>query len=554
MSTDPSAASESENFEEREISGALATLLALNFEQLDASQILEAAADAFPELAPCRVEAVYRCIDGNLVPWPATRPQHPQWASCLSESGGDGPVEVPGRAWGQAFGLRHNGSVNGGLIVSAADTPTRSHLLLLELLTLQTATALSCVELHNRDKKWAAELRVTNEKLEAVVRRLERQFHIHEVLGTALATLGGEQAIADTLHELTEFPVAIEDRFGNLRIWSGPARPQHHSKPDRASRERLLHELAARAGPMRVRDRMVVLVKPRADVLGLLALIDPHRQATDDQLDALRYASTNLGHEMSHQRNLVEMESSLRRELVDDLVAGTDAEGAYARSAALGHDLRRPHYVVVLNNTELPTSTLATVVGRAATSLHLDHLQGRHAGLVVLLVAGRIDAGQLLDALARALGRSTTAAGVGSRCETPRDFPESFDRAGRALRVRLHSSSPAGAFAYDELGFYQLVDAARTAGATQHFARDWLGVLLNYDAKKNADLVQTLSHYLEHGGNYDEAAKSLHIHRSTLRYRLARIAELTGYDLRDVDTRFNLHAATRAWRFLGPDV
>ncbi|WP_369803893.1 helix-turn-helix domain-containing protein [Mycobacterium sp. 1274761.0] len=44
-----------------------------------------------------------------------------------------------------------------------------------------------------------------------------------------------------------------------------------------------------------------------------------------------------------------------------------------------------------------------------------------------------------------------------------------------------------------------------------------------------------------------------HIHRSTLRYRLARISELTGYDLRNVNTRFNLHAATRAWRFLYPE-
>ncbi|UXA11049.1 helix-turn-helix domain-containing protein [Mycobacterium sp. SMC-8] len=38
----------------------------------------------------------------------------------------------------------------------------------------------------------------------------------------------------------------------------------------------------------------------------------------------------------------------------------------------------------------------------------------------------------------------------------------------------------------------------------------------------------------------------------TLRYRLARISELTGCDLRDANTRFNLHAATRSWRFLYP--
>ena len=41
------------------------------------------------------------------------------------------------------------------------------------------------------------------------------------------------------------------------------------------------------------------------------------------------------------------------------------------------------------------------------------------------------------------------------------------------------------------------------------------------------------------------------IHRSTLRYRLRRIRELTGHELGAVDTRLNLHIATRAWQLLG---
>jgi hypothetical protein len=62
------------------------------------------------------------------------------------------------------------------------------------------------------------------------------------------------------------------------------------------------------------------------------------------------------------------------------------------------------------------------------------------------------------------------------------------------------------------------------------------------DQRKNSDLVRTLSTYLETGGNYHDAAAAMHIHRSTLRYRLARIRELTGLNMRDVNTRFNLHA------------
>ena len=36
------------------------------------------------------------------------------------------------------------------------------------------------------------------------------------------------------------------------------------------------------------------------------------------------------------------------------------------------------------------------------------------------------------------------------------------------------------------------------------------------------------------------------------RYRLQRIRELSGRDLNDVDARFNLHVATRAWQILRP--
>lgn len=45
----------------------------------------------------------------------------------------------------------------------------------------------------------------------------------------------------------------------------------------------------------------------------------------------------------------------------------------------------------------------------------------------------------------------------------------------------------------------------------------------------------------------------MHIHRSTLRYRLGRVHKLAAVDQRDTDTRFNLHAAVRAWRFLNPN-
>jgi len=44
------------------------------------------------------------------------------------------------------------------------------------------------------------------------------------------------------------------------------------------------------------------------------------------------------------------------------------------------------------------------------------------------------------------------------------------------------------------------------------------------------------------------AARCFSVYRSTLKYRLRRIREVSGHDLGTPDTQFNLQLATRAWR------
>jgi DNA-binding PucR family transcriptional regulator len=121
----------------------------------------------------------------------------------------------------------------------------------------------------------------------------------------------------------------------------------------------------------------------------------------------------------------------------------------------------------------------------------------------------------------------------------------------RALEIREKSLSPDGASDYMQLGIYRLLGTGDTTREVETFVQQWLGPLLDYDARRNADLVRSLATYLDCGGNYDQTAQALMIHRSTLRYRLHRIRDLTERDLSNVDTRFNMHVATRAWNVLG---
>jgi hypothetical protein len=542
------------------ITSSLSALSQVSFDDRDADEILRVAAAAVGTVSPCRLEASYRVVEGAFVHFPSAQPDDPELERRCRESGCDGQVTMDDdRRWGWAFPLRHQSIVNGCLVVSAPSEPGKNHILLLTILAQQTGAALAIAAMHDRDRGRATqlatattELETTNRALVARVTRLQRKMKVHERLAAAEAAEIGEQGIVDALHELTQLPVALEDKFGNLRNWAGPGRPADYPKETSEQRESSLRELATHASPARIGGRLLILLQPHAEIFGVLALIDPDGRATEDGVFALRHSSTVLASELSHQRNLAEIELNVRRDLVDDLLAGTDPGGAYARADALGHDLRCPHYVVVVQSTGRAEGALGGATGRAAVTLSLKYLQGRHAGLVVLLVDGRPDPRALDRAISDQLGRRTSVIGIGSRCEVPADFPQSFTEARRALNIRLRSASPEGASAFDELGFYRLIDAAHRGGAVEGFVREWLGALLDYDESRNSELVLTLSHYLECGGNYAESAATLHIHRSTLRYRLSRIREITGVDIGNVDNRFNLHAATRAWRFLNP--
>ncbi|HET8986950.1 MAG TPA: helix-turn-helix domain-containing protein, partial [Humibacillus sp.] len=51
------------------------------------------------------------------------------------------------------------------------------------------------------------------------------------------------------------------------------------------------------------------------------------------------------------------------------------------------------------------------------------------------------------------------------------------------------------------------------------------------NAAAQAPLLRTATAYLESGGSLEATARALFVHANTVRYRLGRISDLTGYDL-----------------------
>lgn len=74
-----------------------------------------------------------------------------------------------------------------------------------------------------------------------------------------------------------------------------------------------------------------------------------------------------------------------------------------------------------------------------------------------------------------------------------------------------------------------------------------LGAMLEYDAARNAQLLESLRTYFLVDGRLQVAADRLHVHKHTLAYRLKRVEELTGYDLNSVGDRAELWFAMSAY-------
>ena len=98
---------------------------------------------------------------------------------------------------------------------------------------------------------------------------------------------------------------------------------------------------------------------------------------------------------------------------------------------------------------------------------------------------------------------------------------------------------------FDELGYIHTLYHAGPASLSQNAQVPVLRKLLH---ERQADLFNTLETYLDAGGNSVQTADSLHIHRSTLNYRLARIKEVCELDLSSPAIRLNLQIALKLMR------
>ncbi len=515
----------------------------------DTEDILRLVANAAEAIAGCQIEGILVERTWQDFGWRGQRLRTTDVERAGRRADG-GAVTVAEAPWAWVFPMPTGPDHADYLVVGAADEPAPSDRLLLAALARQAGVALADARARLAQRSLVTELRAANVAL-------RRSMEIHDRLAQVAMRGGGQEGIARAVCELTGRLAGIEDTFGNVIAWAGgdkPGAPDQSGAPEQHEhRARRLHQLMASPGPVRDGDRLISIARVASAPVGAVVLVDPGRTAGVAERAALDYAATMLSMEVARTQSQGESRVQARASLALELVSGAEEPAILSRAQALGYDLGRSHRVVALEyrpKSGYEMDVFFRAVSAVADVLAVGSLIApRHNDVVILAdtEASWQDFHARVETESHGLRCSI---GVGGRCQDVAGFPRSHREAQLALRIQKAVGKYDKVTVFDELGVYQVLASEADASAMEAFAQNWLGALINYDTIHGTQLVRTLSEFLDCGGNYDSAATTLAVHRSTLKYRLKRIREVSGHDLGIPDSQFNLQVATRAWRTL----
>jgi PAS domain S-box-containing protein len=212
------------------------------------------------------------------------------------------------------------------LIVTGSEDLSGQETFLLSVLAQLCGAVIASLEMIASERERLGQIALLNHELEATVSTLARLMEIHRGL-TGIAASGGQAGIAATLRELTGYPVLVVDALGNIRTTAGQV-PQDHLQMSGEERwEEVIALLRTTRRAIYRRRAWLMPAMPHADVLSVIALVDPARAATETDLAALEHAATVLSVELARLHSVSEAE--LRGQ------ADRDREVAEARAAVL---------------------------------------------------------------------------------------------------------------------------------------------------------------------------------------------------------------------------
>jgi hypothetical protein len=212
-------------------------------------------------------------------------------------------------------------------------------------------------------------------------------------------------------------------------------------------------------------------------------------------------------------------DARLQAMLVDALLRGDSSDELASRAAALGWEDGPPVAVAVGRSPGGEVAAVLHTVYRAARRIGVEVLSGVHGDRLVVVI-GAVEPMAAAEKLLPAFGTGPVV--VGPAVPT-------LDEATESARAALagYRAAPAWPTAPRPVAADDLLPERALAGdgeARRQLRHDVYAALV----RAGGELLETLDAFFAAGGVLESAARALYVHPNTVRYRLKRVAEVTG--------------------------
>jgi sugar diacid utilization regulator len=483
----------------------------------------------------------------------SVEPTFRPWGGVAREQGFHAMIAVPllvsGRALGTLNCYRREAQAFGAEEIE-----------LLTTLADQAAIAIETARLRAREASTIADLRELNRSLAEQHALVQQGEEIHRELTSVALRGGGIASVAVALATLLRRPVLVQDPAGApLAVGKHAGRGVNAPPAGDAAGAGLPHEeiveVPAWPGALPAGPRVMAPVLLGNEVVARIWLPGPLTALSPLDHRALEHAATVSALELLRSRTALEVEWRLSGELVSDLLSGNPTALATisSRAARLGHDLRRPHCVLVAKGdprTAADVQGLLSAVRSVAAPVRPRPMVTALADYVVALwPATDGDTGAVVrtaDAVrrtVRAQTGTTASVAVTRPCATLADHPAAFRIARGAVELSQLRGSRDVSVTLADLGIYGLLLQLDDTRELVRFAEDLLRPLREHDATRGTALLETVAVHLRNDLSTGATAAALYVHPNTVGLRIRRAEELLGLSLSDVESLAEIKVA-----------
>src|SRR3954471_19687445 len=213
-------------------------------------------------------------------------------------------------------------------------------------------------------------------------------------------------------------------------------------------------------------------------------------------------------------------DARLQALLVDALLRGDSSDVLASRAAALGWADAPPVAVVVGRSPGGDITAVLHTVYRAARRARIEVIGGGHGDRLVVVMGGANDPLATASSLADSFGDGPIV--VGPAVPSLDQATESARPALAGFRAR--PARPGGPIPGKAAALAPERALAGDPEARRVLRHDAYGAVV----RAGGGLLETLDAFFAAGGVLESAARELYVHPNTVRYRLKRVAEVTG--------------------------